>query len=1108
MADPITAQVAILAVSTALNATRKIESPRPQVQKVTLAAYGTPYTYGYGKPPPTNCICVWAEEIRAEESTNKTKGGKYNEWTFFGTAFFQIVDQPIAAVTRVWLDEHLVIDYTSVGPISSELAAAADFIRIYLGEPDAEPDARMAATIDAEFGAGSTRAFRDEAGIGYVDLPLEKLGNHNPQVKVEYVTVADPVYPIETLTCGGDAALINGFGLTWSHDRLRFYLGHDEFTNVWDQRARALMVAGELAGGSFGDDDFEPAGNQRTFGLADRAGYFHYIGEGPAGRVLLRTGLEAVGGGEVITINDEEALLPAAERSLCLLQGSDDQPELQREVVTVFSGSYVSGAWQVTYTPGVIPHVVPIASDWKPRSAFRTVGGAIKLIGGGTASGVYAANQCVISGGIVIDMPEDAVGLPPFGYTAPSVAGFHYKDEIADIDQYVIGWKGVTKDWLVIYDLATDAIIHQHDDVVLDPYYMWAAFESIIPGSRSIWLYDEERSAVDGSLIRSYGDITDWGVPLPGNQPGIYNKELHALLVETGSTGGDFVWLYLDRVSSDGTTLQTIVEDIGERCGLVAGTDFDASALGGVLVKGFAWTQQAGKSVLGPLLEAFDVEARPHNFGLQFIERGGAVQGTIPVGQMGAGGALRYTATEIGDGDLTKFVDLIFADPAMDGQPNTAGDQRGAAAADTQRTLTLDVTLLVMSADEARGKAIGYQRRTWFSNIPVETALTRGYSGIEPGDVWTFDLDGRDLTAKVTSLEKGADGVLRIRAERDQPSVHAASALGGAEGEGFEPPVVLIPSYTKGVTLDIPLVVDADDAATPFAYLAASPYSDDVVWPGALFYRSDDAVDYDVELGAVEADQAATIGYALSALPDALSTVWDEAGVVTIKLFSGALTSASKAAVANGANTAALKSVDLDGAETWELIRFRTATLVAVDTYQLSGLQRGRRGTEQATGGHAAGDTFVLLSGLPRAVLGASDVGETIYVRPTTNGGPNGFPQTLAPYTGAPLLPYAPAHLAVAEDGGDLVATWTRRTRIGGNWSDFQDVPLGEASEAYVGQVLDAGGAVIRTLPTVTSPTVTYTAAQQATDGGAGVTLRVCQVSAVVGNGRFARVAI
>jgi hypothetical protein len=98
-------------------------------------------------------------------------------------------------------------------------------------------------------------------------------------------------------------------------------------------------------------------------------------------------------------------------------------------------------------------------------------------------------------------------------------------------------------------------------------------------------------------------------------------------------------------------------------------------------------------------------------------------------------------------------------------------------------------------------------------------------------------------------------------------------------------------------------------------------------------------------------------------------------------------------------------------------------------------------------------------------------------------------------------------HLAGTRDGaGNLAITWTRRTRIGGEWLDRTGtVPLAEDAEGYELEILAApGGAVLRTIPGLASPAASYPAADQTTDFGApqaAVAVRVFQISAAVGRG-------
>jgi hypothetical protein len=163
---------------------------------------------------------------------------------------------------------------------------------------------------------------------------------------------------------------------------------------------------------------------------------------------------------------------------------------------------------------------------------------------------------------------------------------------------------------------------------------------------------------------------------------------------------------------------------------------------------------------------------------------------------------------------------------------------------------------------------------------------------------------------------------------------------------------------------------------------------------------------------------------------------------------------------------------------------------------------RGRRGTEQHTASHATGERFVMMSGAVRQTMGASDVSTLAYYRPVTLGALEtaGFPQALT-YTGASLKPYSPAHFKATESGGDVIFTWIRRTRIGGAWRSGSDASLGESTEEYEIDILNLTGAVIRTVTGLSSPTWTYTAAMQATDGNAGVEARVYQINTTVDRG-------
>ena len=107
-------------------------------------------------------------------------------------------------------------------------------------------------------------------------------------------------------------------------------------------------------------------------------------------------------------------------------------------------------------------------------------------------------------------------------------------------------------------------------------------------------------------------------------------------------------------------------------------------------------------------------------------------------------------------------------------------------------------------------------------------------------------------------------------------------------------------------------------------------------------------------------------------------------------------------------------------------------------------------------------------------------------------------------YNAVALKPYSPVQIAGTRDGsGNLTINWLRRTRIGGDWRDGVDVPLSEESERYEVDIM-SGVTVKRTITGLTTPTASYTAAQQVTDFGSAqssVTVNVYQLSAKVGRG-------
>lgn len=295
--------------------------------------------------------------------------------------------------------------------------------------------------------------------------------------------------------------------------------------------------------------------------------------------------------------------------------------------------------------------------------------------------------------------------------------------------------------------------------------------------------------------------------------------------------------------------------------------------------------------------------------------------------------------------------------------------------------------------------------------------------------------------------------------------------------------------------MNINLLRDTDD--DPGFYVAVT--SPDPKWPGAVLFQSRDG---GASYGAMASlTQRAAIGTTVDGLADfGGGNIPDETNRVTVTMDYGTLASVSYSSFLEGAQAAIVGD---------EIVFFRQAVLNADGSYTVSGLLRGRRGSEYAMGLHTAGERFVLLDAatLHRVADVTASLGVARLYKAVTSGTSlSDTPAQAFTNVGAGLKPYAPVHLGGGRNAaGDLTLTWVRRGRLSGEWRDGVDVPLGEASEAYEVEIWDSGRtAVKRTLGGLTGTSTTYTAAQQIDDFGsvqAVVRFSVYQLSAVVGRG-------
>jgi len=275
-------------------------------------------------------------------------------------------------------------------------------------------------------------------------------------------------------------------------------------------------------------------------------------------------------------------------------------------------------------------------------------------------------------------------------------------------------------------------------------------------------------------------------------------------------------------------------------------------------------------------------------------------------------------------------------------------------------------------------------------------------------------------------------------------------------------------------------------------------------WPGATLMRSDDSgqsyksVDGFVAPGCV-------IAYAPSAIGAGVTHIVDASSLLNVRTLYGTLASVTELQMYNGANHFAY---GVDGR--WEIIAAKTVTEESDGSYTLQNLMRGRFGTEQYAGTHAAHDAVILLdqSMLRFAAMDVASINIERLWRAVTRGAIlDSAADTAFTYAGINLECLSPVYIGGSKSpSGDWTIGWTRRTRTPVEPFSGVAAPLAESSESYDVEIYSDStyGTLKRTLTGLTSASATYTSAQQTTDFGAVqkfLYVKVYQLSATVGRG-------
>lgn len=566
----------------------------------------------------------------------------------------------------------------------------------------------------------------------------------------------------------------------------------------------------------------------------------------------------------------------------------------------------------------------------------------------------------------------------------------------------------------------------------------------------------------------------------------------------------------LPRLTAGTTTVGAFLTKLCARVGL-SPAQLDVSAMTATL-HGLMFTDRPEVSaIVDELMRAYGSDVVESGGKLKFVPRGGASLVTIPEEDIGAfadsdeAPVAALQITDKYDPELPEEIALSFFDRTAAYQQNTQYARR--LIGHSRNRLSVNISL-AFSPDEGQQCVQRMMDDAWAARRLYSLTVPRKYAKYEPGDVVTPIYRGRAHPMKLLQTVQDA-GMVRWEAQSDESIIAMQNGVGGAHTGVTSMTIVSAP--TQLVMLDIPLMRDLDDGFGP--YIAMAGYAQG--WPGAELFRSvDDGASY--QQAGLVVDNPAVIGSALTALGTfAGGNVFDEQNAVTVVVGDGmTLVSYTRDQVHNGFGAFALGA-----AGRFEILQYRDATLVGTRTYKLTGLLRGRKGTEQHMGSHAIGDQFVLLQST--TIRRYAGVGDDLNVARKYKA--VGFGRTLDETvatafanTAVALKPLSPVLLGGGRDAaGTVYGKFVRRTRMSAEWPDYVEAPLGEASAAYEVEIWNSGFSTLKRTLTATptgngsvvtsSPTAfVYDDGDQITDWGsvqATVYVRVYQLSAAVGRG-------
>jgi hypothetical protein len=1095
------------------------EGPRVTDLAASTSAYGLARTRIWGTVGVAGNL-IWSDDLTEVATTESVGGGKgggsvqdVTTFTYTVSAAWALCEGPVDAVRRIWFDSELVYDHrdTNLGVSIKEGLV----IRTYTGG-----ETQIQDTTISDIEGLDTPAYRGTCYFVVTDMLLTDYGNRRPNIRAEVVKKAARIDPFFTFA-----------------DETQHFITRDTVTNwiavsdnsaddiyIFDGASGALIATYPMLTDNFGF---------RINAAAMHNGYCYGESWETTGN---RQGLQGW-----------DAITGAGLWASVKLHFSTD-------IIT--NHLHIQGHDEWLIESGVLgdkrSYVWEYAFDSAPN---------LLLIG--KFSGVGECQMTIVE-------PDTAFIWFHRGSDLSINAGVAFLDLSRNPDWPAIGNKWnltlQSHSWLDFFDSAGEATSPLHSGIKIDNFFDVRNFWNYDPSTQSIITYqnsDDGGTALPEGIYRiqchtrhdldtmfiaasntdtgpfpadikmspnnrhmgtgnpflgpqselmtvlnaedlSFDQHMDWdlpqGISAVTNIANWNQSVVYGHMILTGQTM--FFW---DRWPDDGIGLDVVVSDICLAHSLAA-DEFDVTDLATVEVKGFAIGRPVrARNQIESLMAAYFFDAVESDKKIKFRLKDRTSLITIPQEDLAA----REPGKSLPDAVLLKrkelyqlpqTVQITHLSRELEYEPSSQYARQPTSP--TADVLKMEFPL-VFSDDEAAQIAEIWMQSMRSERHSGSIILGPEYFEYDPTDIVT--VNSGNLTFNFRLLKTALGGLPMItKADVSTYDVGAYSSTAkGAPGLGFKGGVIQAQPISTFFMVNSPPLRDFDNDGG--FYGVVSPYADLNKWQGSEVKRRDPN-DAQAPFLPIKTTFAAAIvaNEALAvALPaGANETTFDWVNSITVRPWNDqALTTETQLDVLNFRNV-------LYFPETEELMQFQIATDNLDGTYTLTGLLRGRRGTDYAVGLHTPNEPVVLIeqNKLYKFNDNIQVGGKTMsYISQTFGTLESAQVQTLWTQKSNLVTPLSPVHLAaIREADDDLFCTWVRRARLDAEWLDDIDVPLDERVEQYVIELYQAND-LLRT-EQVLAQNFTYTAADQRTDTGGDLigqfNFCVYQWSERVGRGR------